>query len=188
MLKTWDQRQHVNHLRQQTICQSDKKLLEALRFALLQIKSVYLVGSWNSMKQLDWFISADSFTSTLLNWNQQEFIMKVTWTWDIIQITCWIWWTNLLIKSLLIISSLQKLQMINKTRTASWLRWKKLLRSTSKGTDQISKKKEEITLTEQLDKLNKSHNSIKDSFKLSSFQTSQNFKITTKKWSNSAKY
>ena len=114
--------------------------------------------------------------------------MKETWTWDTIQTICWIWWTNLLIKSVPIISSLQKQQMINKTRILSWLKWKKLSKSTLKDTDQILKKKEEITLTEQQDKSNKLLNSIKDSFKLSSFQTNQNLKHTTRKWSNSAKY
>lgn len=162
--------------------------MEVLRFVPLQIKSVYLTVSWNSMKQLDWSISADSFTSTLLNWNPQEFIMKETWTWDIIQTTCWTWWMNLQIKSVPIISSLQKQQMINRTRIQSWLKWKKLSKSTLKDTDQILKKKEEITLTEQQDKSNKLLNSIKDSFKLSSFQTNQNLKHTTRKWSNSAKY
>lgn len=162
--------------------------MEVLRFVPLQIKSVYLTVSWNSMKQLDWSISADSFTSTLLNWNLQEFIMKETWTWDTIQTIYWTWWTNLLIKSVPIISSLQKQQMINKTRIQSWLKWKKLSKSTLKDTDQILKKKEEITLTEQQDKSNKLLNSIKDSFKLSSFQTNQNLKHTTRKWSNSAKY
>ena len=162
--------------------------MEVFRFVPLQIKSVYLTVSWNSMKQLDWSISADSFTSTLLNWNLQEFIMKETWTWDTIQTIYWTWWTNLLIKSVPIISSLQKQQMINKTRIQSWLKWKKLSKSTLKDTDQILKKKEEITLTEQQDKSNKLLNSIKDSFKLSSFQTNQNLKHTTRKWSNSAKY
>lgn len=159
-----------------------------MRFVPLQIKSVYLTVSWNSMKQLDWSISADSFTSTLLNWNLQEFIMKETWTWDTIQTIYWTWWTNLLIKSVPIISSLQKQQMINKTRIQSWLKWKKLSKSTLKDTDQILKKKEEITLTEQQDKSNKLLNLIKDSFKLSSFQTNQNLKHTMRKWSNSAKY
>lgn len=114
--------------------------------------------------------------------------MKETWTWDTIQTICWTWWTNLLIKSVPIISSLQKQQMINKTRILSWLKWKKLSKSTLKDTDQILKKKEEITLTEQQDKSNKLLNLIKDSFKLSSFQTNQNLKHTMRKWSNSAKY